>query len=83
MLRYVEKISKVFNKIHSARRAYAEAAEGLAELSTEVTPQQYTMLLTAAAMPTIQIIIPGELLSPLTGYTVEFNDSDLPPGLPT
>ena len=60
------KIREVFNKIHSAHRAYTEAAEGLAELSTEVTSQQYTTLLTAAAMPTIQIIILGELLSPLT-----------------
>ena len=61
-----KKISEVFNKIHCAHKAYAEAAEGLAELSTEVTPQQYTMLLTAAAMPTIQIIVPDQLISPLT-----------------
>ena len=61
-----EKIGEVLNKIHTAHKTYAEAAEGLAELATEVTPQQYTMLLTAAVMPTIQIIVPGELLSPLT-----------------
>ena len=61
-----KQIGEVFNKIHCAHKAYAEAAEGLAELSTEVTPQQYTMLLTAAAMPTIQIIIPSQLISPLT-----------------
>ena len=61
-----KKIGEVFNKIHSAHKAFAKAAEDLAELSTEVTPQQYTMLLTAAVMPTIQIIVPGELLSPLT-----------------
>ena len=61
-----EKIGEVFNKIYCAHKAYAEAAEGLAELSTEVTPQQYTMLLTAAAMPTIQISVPGQLISPLT-----------------
>ena len=60
------KIGEVFNKIYCAHKAYAEAAEGLAELSTEVTPQQYTMLLTAAAMPTIQISVPGQLISPLT-----------------
>ena len=60
------KIGEVFNKIHCAHKAYAQAAEGLAELSTEVTPQQYTMLLTATAMPTIQIIVPGQLISPLT-----------------
>ena len=59
------KIGDVFNKIHCAHKAFAEAAEGLAELSTDVTPQQYTMLLMAAAMPTIQIIVPG-LVSPFT-----------------
>ena len=60
------KIGDVFNKIHCAHKAYADAAEGLVELSTEVTPQQYTMLLTAAIMPTIQIIVPNQLISPLT-----------------
>ena len=60
------KIDEVFNKIYCTHKAYAEAAEGLTELSTEVTPQQYTMLLTAAAMPTIQISVPGQLISPLT-----------------
>ena len=59
------KIGEVFNKIYCAHKAYAEAAEGLTELSTEVTPQQYTMLLTTAAMPTIQISVPGQLISPL------------------
>ena len=61
-----KKIGEVFTKIHCAHKAFAEAAEGLAELSTEVTPQQYTMLLTAAAMPVIQIVVPGQLLSPFT-----------------
>ena len=60
------KIGDVFNKLYCAHKAYADAAEGIAELSTEVTPQQYTMLLTAAIMPTIQIIIPNQLISPLT-----------------
>ena len=32
------KIGDVFNKIHCAHKAYADAAEALAELSTEVTP---------------------------------------------
>ena len=60
------KINEVFNKIYCTHKAYAEAAEGLAELSTEVTPQQYTMLLTTTVMPTIQISVPGQLISPLT-----------------
>ena len=59
------KIGDVFNKIHCAHKAYADAAEGLAELSTEVTPQQFTMLLSVAIMPTIQIIVPNQLISPL------------------
>ena len=32
------KIGEVFNKIYCAHKAYAEAAEGIAELSIEVTP---------------------------------------------
>ena len=59
------KIGDVFNKIHCAHKAYADAAEGLVELSTQVTPQQFTMLLSAAIMPTIQIIVPNQLISPL------------------
>ena len=61
-----KKIGEVFIKIYCTHKAYAEAAEGLTELSTEVTPQQYTMLLTTAVMPTIQISVPGQLISPLT-----------------
>ena len=60
-----EKIGEVFAKLSKANKAYAEAAEGLADLSTLVSPEQYTMLLTAAAMPAIQIVVPGQLISPL------------------
>ena len=60
-----EKIGEVFAKLSEANKAYAEAAEGLADLSTLVTPERYTMLLTAAAMPTIQIVVQGQLISPL------------------
>ena len=59
------KIGDVFNKIHCAHKAYADAAEALAELSTEVTPEQFTILLSASIMPTIQIIVPNQLISPL------------------
>ena len=55
-------------------KAYSEAAEGLAELSTLVTPEQFTMLLTATTTPAIQLIIPGQLMSPL---------STLPPPQPS
>ena len=59
------KIGDVFNKLHCAHKAYADAAEALAELSTEVTPEQFTILLSASIMPTIQIIVPNQLISPL------------------
>ena len=59
------KIGDVLSKLAAAHKAYGEAADGLAELSTELTPPHYTMMLTAAVMPTIQVVIPGNLVSPV------------------
>ena len=53
-----EKIGDVFSHLSAAHKVYSKAAEGLAELSTLLTPQQYTMLLTATMTPAIQLIIP-------------------------
>ena len=52
-------IGNVFEKLSTANKAYAEAAELLADLSSLVTPEQYTMLLTATTTPVIQIVVPG------------------------
>ena len=41
------KIGDVFNKLHCAHKAYADAAETLAELSTEVTPNPDASALTS------------------------------------
>ena len=60
------KIRDVFRKLADAHKAYAEAADGLAELFTELTPPHYTMMLTVAVMPTIQVVVPGNLVSPVT-----------------
>ena len=60
------KIRDVFSKLAVAHKAYADAADGLAELSTELTPPHYTMMLTVAVMPTIQVVVPGNLVSPVT-----------------
>ena len=59
------KIGDVFSKLASASKAYSEAASGIAELAGEIEPDQMTMLLCAATLPAIQIVIPGQLLSPL------------------
>ena len=61
-----KQISDVFFKLAEAHKAYGEAAQNLAELALQVTPEQYTMLLVASAMPTIQVVIPGQMVGPLT-----------------
>ena len=60
-----QKIGDVFSKLSAAHKAYSKAAEGLAELSTLVMPEQFTMLLMATMTPAIQLVIPGQLMSPL------------------
>ena len=60
-----EKIGNVFAQLSAVHKAYSEAAEGLTELSTLVTPEQFTILLTATTTPAIQLIVPGLLMSPL------------------
>ena len=57
-------ISNIFAKLGEAHRAYGEVADGLAEMVTSLTPGQYTILLAATTMPTIQIVVPGQLVTP-------------------
>ena len=59
-------IAEVFSKLAAAHRTYAEVADGLAELSTVLNPSQYTVVLRAAVMPTIQIVVPANLVSPVS-----------------
>ena len=59
------KIKDVFSKLAAAHKAYGEAADSLVESSTALTPPHYTMMLTAAVMSTIQVVIPGNLVSPV------------------
>ena len=61
-----EKIGDVFSNLSTAQKAYSEAAQGLAKLSTLLTPQQYTLLLTATMTPAIQLVVPGQLISLLS-----------------
>ena len=60
------KIGDVFSQLSTAHKAYSEAAQGIADLSTLLTPQQYTLLLTATVTPAIQLIVPGQMMSPLS-----------------
>ena len=61
-----KKIGNVFSQLSTAHTAYSEAAEGLAELATLLMLQQYTLLLTATITPTIQLIVPSQMISPLS-----------------
>ena len=61
-----QKIGDVFSQLSMAHKAYSEVAEGIAKLSTLLTPQQYTLLLTVTITPDIQLIVPGQLMSPLS-----------------
>ena len=60
------KIANVFSNLAEASRAYSQATSGIAELAGEITPEQMTMLLSTATLPAIQIVIPGQLLSPIS-----------------
>ena len=51
------KIGEVFSQLNAAHKAYSETAEGLAELSTLMMPDQFTLLLTATTIPAIQLIV--------------------------
>ena len=60
-----EKIGHIFLKLSETNKAYGEVAEALVEISTEVSPQCYTLLLTAATALTIPIIVPPNMTSPI------------------
>ena len=60
-----EKIGHIFLKLSEANKAYGEVAEALVEISTEVSPEHYTLLLTAAMALIIQIIVPPNMTSPI------------------
>ena len=61
-----EKIGNVFSRLSTAHTAYSEVAQDLAELVTLLTPQHYTLLFMATITPTIQLIVLGQTISPLS-----------------
>ena len=73
-------IGEVFAKLATANKSHAEAAELLADLSTLVTPEQYTMLLTATTTPAIQIVVPGQLVSPISARSPSPTPATTTPG---
>ena len=75
-----EKIGHIFLKLSETNKAYREVAETVAEISTEVSPQHYTLLLTAAMAPTIQIIVPPNMTSPVVAPPLPLPQAATPLG---
>ena len=61
-----EAIGDIFSKLSEAHKAYAEAADGLAQMSTKVSPEHYTLILMAVTAPAIQLVLPPGVTSPAT-----------------
>ena len=59
-------IADVFSDLTKAHSAQAQAAKGLVDLATTVTPEQMTLILAAAVPPTLQLSLPTGTISPLT-----------------
>ena len=59
-------IGDIFSKLSEAHKAYAEAADGLAQMSMKVSPEHYTLILMAVTAPAIQLVLPPGTTSPAT-----------------
>ena len=58
------KIGNIFSHQSTANKAYSKASELLAEISTEISPEHFTLILMAATVPVIQIVVPQGMISP-------------------
>ena len=59
-------IADVFLDLAKAHSASAQAAKGLADLATAVTPEQMTLILVATVPLTLQLSLPIGTISPLS-----------------
>ena len=75
-----EKIGFIFSKLSEASKAYGDTAEALAQVSADVSPEHYMLLLSTAATPTIQIVVPSMMLSPIIAAPPPSPDASTTPG---
>ena len=59
-------ISMIFSDLAEAHKHYANAARGIADIATLIAPEQLTLVLAAAVPPTLQLVLPPGLVSPLS-----------------
>ena len=61
-----ELISTIFSNLSEAHNFQVKATRSIADLATLMTPEQMTLILTAAVPPTLQLVLPPGTTSPLT-----------------
>ena len=59
-------ISTLFGDLAEAHKHYANAARGIADIAGLISPEQLTLVLAAAVLPTLQLVLQPEQISPLT-----------------
>ena len=59
-------ISMIFSDLADAHKHLSNASRGIADLATLIAPEQLTLVLVAAVPPTLQLVLPPELVSPLS-----------------
>ena len=59
-------IADIFSNLAEAHKFYARATKGLADIAGLVSPEQLTLILTAAVPPTLQLVMPPGQISPLS-----------------
>ena len=59
-------ISTIFSDLVEAHKHYSSAAHGIADIATLISPEQLTLVLAAAVPPTLQLVLPPGVISPLS-----------------
>ena len=59
-------ISTIFLDLAEAHKHYAYAARGIADIAGLISPEQLTLILAAAVLPTLQLVLPPGQISPLS-----------------
>ena len=59
-------ISTIFSDLAEAHKHFASAARGIADIASLISPEQLTLVLAAAVPPTLQLVLPPGVVSPLS-----------------
>ena len=59
-------ISTIFSDLAEAHKHYANTARGIADIAGLISPEQLTLILAAAVLPTLQLVLPPGQISPLS-----------------